>query len=158
MMKKKPRADTTSASKKGDGVPSLISADVIIDGNVTTDGEVQFDGTMTGDIRAGGLVIGEGARITGEVVAERVRVCGHVHGVIRASRVDLAASAVIEGDVMHEALTVEDGAKMDGKVCCQENPIGAETAKAQPGKDGFDTEKVAAELADQPALRATKAA
>ena len=143
MLNKKPAAPATAP--KQTNVPSLISADVTITGDFASTGEVQFDGQITGDLRADGLVIGEGATVRGEVSAQRVRVCGKVTGVIRAMRVDLAATAVIEGDVMHAALTVEDGARLDGKVCCRENPL------AKPG--ALDTKKVAAELAEQPALR-----
>lgn len=158
MLKKKPDAAPAKSDAKLAGVPSLISADVEIEGNFTSRGEVQFDGAITGDLRADGLVIGEGATVRGEVAAERVRVCGHVVGVIRATRVDLAATARIEGDVMHAALTVEDGAKLDGKVCCMEAPL----AKAKPAAPqgsaqkagGLDAEKVAAELAEQPVMRA----
>lgn len=152
MLSKKP-APAAPAVKPG-GVPSLISADVTITGDFASAGEVQFDGQITGDLRADGLVIGEGAAVRGEVSAQRVRVCGHVTGVIRAMRVDLAATAVIEGDVMHAALTVEDGARLDGKVCCRENPLAKPGAKPDGKPGGLDTKKVAAELAEQPALRA----
>lgn len=142
------RAEAAKAPAKAPvrpGVPSLISADVMIRGSIVSEGEIQFDGTIEGDLRAGGLVIGEGARVKGEVAAERVRVCGAVEGVVRARRVELAATAVVTGDVMHAALAVEDGARLDGKVCCMEDPVGR--ARALP------TEKVAAELAEQAARR-----
>lgn len=105
------------------GVPSLISAGVVLKGSLVSDGEVQFDGVIEGDIRAAHLVIGEGASVIGEVVAERASISGRVKGVVRAGRVDLSASAVIEGDVLHAALTVETGARLDGKVCCVEDPL-----------------------------------
>ena len=153
-MLKKPKTDAaagTPAPKVQPGVPSLISADVEIEGNIKTAGEVQFDGTIRGNVRAGGLVIGESATVTGEVAADRVRVCGTVRGVVRAGRVELAPTAVIEGDVMHQSLTVEDGAKLDGKVCCMEKPLG--DAKPAP----LDKDKVAKELAELPAMKAKAA-
>ena len=147
MMKKQKRpADQTGpegGASAPSGVPSLISADVTITGALVSRGEIQFDGTIDGDLRADGLVIGEGATVAGEVTAERVRVCGTVEGIVRARRVELAATAVVKGDVMHAALAVEDGARLDGKVCCMEDPVG----RAR----GLPTEKVAKELAERTA-------
>ena len=107
------------------GVPSLISGDVIVRGTIESEGEVQFDGEIEGDIRALGLVIGEGARVAGEVVAEKVRVNGTVEGSIRATRVELAAGALVKGDVIHTALAIEAGARFEGNVRHSDDPIGA---------------------------------
>lgn len=107
------------------GVPSLISADVVIRGAIESEGEVQFDGEIEGDIRAAGLVIGEGARVAGEVVADKVRVCGVVEGSIRATRVELAAGSLVRGEVTHTALAIEAGAKFEGNVRHSDDPVGA---------------------------------
>ena len=149
------RALTAAPGTEGDvsarpSVPSLISKDVEMRGTFVAEGEVQFDGRIDGDIRAGGVVIGESAVVKGEVVAERVVVHGRVEGVVRAERVELAATAVIAGDVMHGALAVESGARLDGKVCCLENPRA--TAR------GLPTEAVRAELAETAKRREAKQA
>lgn len=112
----KARKASPKALPKASGVPSLISADVVIRGSVVSDGEVQFDGEIEGDLHAKGLVIGEGARVKGEVVAETVRVCGTVEGSIRAARVELAAGSLVRGEVTHADLAVETGAKFEGTV------------------------------------------
>lgn len=114
------------------GVPSLISADVVIRGAIESEGEVQFDGEIEGDIRAKALTIGEGARVVGEVVAEKVRVCGTVEGAIRATRVELAAGSLVRGDVMHTALAIEAGAKFEGNVRHSDDPIGEPRRPAPP--------------------------
>ena len=144
-----PTATGAEAGAASKTVPSLISADVEMRGTFVAEGEVQFDGRIEGDIRAGGVVIGESAVVKGEVVAERVVVHGRIEGVVRAERVELAATAVIEGDVMHAALAVENGARLDGKVCCLENP--------RTQKRGLPTEAVRAELAEATKKREAKA-
>ena len=106
------------------GVPSIISGDVVIRGAIESEGEVQFDGEIEGDIRAKGLIIGDGARVAGEVVAEKVRVSGTVEGAIRATRVELAEGALVKGDIMHTALAIEAGAKFEGNVRHSDDPIG----------------------------------
>lgn len=110
------------------GVPSLISGDVVIKGSIESAGEVQFDGEIEGDIRALGLIIGEGARVAGEVIAEKVRVNGTVEGTIRATRVELAAGALVRGDVMHTALAIEAGARFEGNVRHSDDPLNADPA------------------------------
>ncbi|MEM9810045.1 MAG: polymer-forming cytoskeletal protein [Pseudomonadota bacterium] len=130
------RAETRSASRAKQprpapsGVPSLISADMTIRGEVRAAGEVQFDGQIDGDIHAKGLVIGEGAEVRGEVVAEKVKVAGSVEGVIRATRVELTATSVVKGDVLHTALMIEAGARFEGNCRHSDDPLSDTVANA----------------------------
>ena len=94
--------------------PSIISSDLKIVGDLHSDGEIQIDGTVNGDIRTAALVIGETAKVTGEIVADAVRVLGTVNGQIKAKVVKLAASAHVVGDIMHEDLSIETGAFLEG--------------------------------------------
>jgi cytoskeletal protein CcmA (bactofilin family) len=61
------------------------------------------------------ILIGDTARITGAITGQDVIVHGVVMGSIRSKRVVLAASCKVEGDVFHEALTIEQGAYFEGK-------------------------------------------
>lgn len=114
------------------GVPSLISADMVIKGEIRSEGEVQFDGEIDGDIHAKGIVIGDGASVRGEVVAEKVKIAGTVSGQIRATRVELTASARVDGDILHTALMIEAGARFDGSCRHSDNPLGQDV---QPAHD-----------------------
>lgn len=147
---------TGKPERTAPGVPSLVSAGVTLKGSFVSDGEVQFDGVIEGDIRAEQLVIGAGASVVGEVRADRVRVSGTVEGVVRAKRVELASTAIIKGDVLHAALTVETGARLDGKVCCVQDPL--RRAKGVQAAAGLPTEKVEAELAEHARHRSGEAA
>src|SRR5688572_2123787 len=60
------------------GTPSIISADLIVRGALFSAGDVQIDGRVDGDIRAGGLIVGEKAVIVGDVYAEEIVVRGRV--------------------------------------------------------------------------------
>ncbi|MEM9421241.1 MAG: polymer-forming cytoskeletal protein [Pseudomonadota bacterium] len=111
-------------SARPGGVPSIISADMIIRGAIESGGEVQFDGEIEGDIRAKGLVVGDGAKVTGEVVAEKVRVCGTVEGAIRGIEVELASSALVKGDIAHTSLSIESGARFEGNCRHTDDPVG----------------------------------
>ena len=60
--------------------PSIISADMVINGTLNSTGDIQIDGRIEGDVRSVGLIIGEKAEIHGEVYAEDVTVRGKVVG------------------------------------------------------------------------------
>ena len=95
-------------------VPSIISADLTIEGNLNSTGEIQVDGVVHGDIRCKALIVGVKGSVTGEVAAQTVRMHGAVKGMIRAKSVFLASTARMSGDVEHESLAIEPGAYMEG--------------------------------------------
>lgn len=103
--------------------PSILSSDLVLTGSIVSDGEIQLDGTVEGDVRAGSLIIGEDASVNGEVYAETVVVRGRVKGSLRARQVQLSASAHIEGDIVHAALSVESGAFFDGHCRHSSDPL-----------------------------------
>jgi cytoskeletal protein CcmA (bactofilin family) len=105
------------------GVPSIISADLIVRGTLISAGDVQIDGRVDGDIRAAALVIGEKAVISGDVYAEEATVRGHVEGSIRARKVQLCATCHVEGNILHEALSMETGAFFEGNCRHTDNPL-----------------------------------
>ena len=110
-------------------VPSIISADVIMHGNINAGGEVQFDGNMEGDIKAASLIIGEKASVKGEIICERVTIRGKVEGGVRAKQVTLAATAHILGDIIHSSLAVENGAHFEGACRHSDDPLSEASSK-----------------------------
>ena len=119
-----------ASNMKSPGVPSIISTDVALEGNLTSSGEVQFDGTLTGNIRAASLIIGEKATVKGEVACDAVTIRGRVEGMVRARNVALASTAHIEGDIMHSSLSVEPGAHFDGNCRHSDDPLADDATKA----------------------------
>src|ERR1700744_6297619 len=95
-------------------VPSIVSADLTIKGNLNSAGEIQLDGVVNGDIRCKALIVGVKGSVTGEVTAQTVRMHGAIKGMIRAKSVFLASTARMSGDVEHESLAIEPGAYMEG--------------------------------------------
>ncbi len=95
-------------------MPSIISADLRINGDLICSGDVQVDGWVEGDIQSRNIVIGEGATVQGSLQAESVRVCGLVNGQIKADSVVLEKTAKVTGDVLHKTLAIEQGAYLEG--------------------------------------------
>ena len=105
---------------KEPSLPSLLSSDLIITGDLHSEGEIQIDGTVNGNLRCNVLNISETAKINGDIIADSVTVYGHVTGQISARDVSLTKTAHVQGDILHEKLIVEQGAYLDGH-CRQTN-------------------------------------
>lgn len=110
-----------SGSGSGKGMPSIVSADFRVVGNVTSEGDIQLDGAVDGNVKARALTIGQAGMVRGEVKADKVQIQGSVTGPIRARIVEIAKSAKVVGDVFYESLTVETGAVIDG-ACKRSDP------------------------------------
>ena len=95
-------------------VPSIISADLRISGNLKTDGDVQVDGVVDGDVESNLLTIGDSATINGCVAGEVIRVAGSVNGEITGRVVELTRTARIIGDINHHSIAIEAGAFVQG--------------------------------------------
>ncbi len=94
--------------------PSLVSANLMIAGNLTTEGELQIDGVVEGNVSCTRLTVGEPGVIAGEIEADDVEVRGKVDGRINARSVHLTKTARIVGDVWHSSISMESGAFFDG--------------------------------------------
>jgi cytoskeletal protein CcmA (bactofilin family) len=116
-------------SIRGTAAPSIISADLVVNGTLTSTGDIQVDGRVEGDVRSVGLVIGDKAVINGEIYAEDVTVRGRVQGSIRARKVLLCSTCHVEGNILHEAFAVETGAFFEGNCRHADNPLADDAAK-----------------------------
>lgn len=105
---------TRTSSRKD--VPSVISSDFNLLGNVVCDSMVDFDGRIDGNIQCHTLVLRKNGRVNGEIIADTVQIYGCVKGMIKAKNVSLFGGCMVEGIVLHQALTIADGAVVDGKL------------------------------------------
>jgi len=121
-----PPVPSSTPAKRGarSSAPSIISADLTVNGTLISTGDIQIDGRVEGDVHSTGLVIGEKAFIHGEVVAEDVTIRGRVQGSVRARKVLLCATCRVEGNILHEAFAVEAGAFFEGNCRHSDNPLG----------------------------------
>lgn len=99
----------------GNSTFSVFGSDVTIKGDVSASVDLHVDGNVEGDIKCASLVQGESSTIHGAVVADSARMSGKVIGSITAKELVILKSAVIEGDVHYDALTIEQGAQVDGR-------------------------------------------
>lgn len=103
----------TASNKKTP--PSLIAADVNLLGNIISDGVIDVDGRIEGDVKCVSVTVRANGKVKGDIIADLLHVFGEVKGVIRAKKVFLHSGCRVVGIVMHESLTMEDGAYLDGR-------------------------------------------
>jgi cytoskeletal protein CcmA (bactofilin family) len=119
MFSKKPEAQhapQASANAMSGSSFSVLGADLAIKGNLAATTDLHIDGKVEGDITCSALVQGESSTIEGAIVAETARLAGTVKGSISAGSLVILKSARIEGDVAYDALTIEQGARVEGKL------------------------------------------
>lgn len=92
------------------GNGSAISGDVKINGFVRIDGDI--DGNLETD---GNVIIGENARIQGDLKAKSIIIGGIILGNIRAAEsVKLLTTAVVIGDLISHKVQIDDKAVFHG--------------------------------------------
>jgi cytoskeletal protein CcmA (bactofilin family) len=103
---------------------SIIGPDLVVTGNLETQGELQVDGDVQGDVHALRIVVGEQARVVGDLVADEIVIAGVVQGTIRANNVVFRTGSHVEAEILHRKLTIEQGAYFEGKSRRAEDPTG----------------------------------
>ena len=132
MFSKKPAPQVRGPVSKASTF-SVIGPDVTIKGDITASADLHVDGRIEGDIACSSLVQGEGSVVVGGIEAESARLAGQVRGTITARDLVVLKSARIEGDVHYQALTIEQGAQIEGRFA---HGLGAKRAEGAATDDG----------------------
>lgn len=114
-----PTAAGRPVGSRQDGTLSIIGNDLTIVGQglrIVTRGTLQVEGKIEGDVIGNEVIIGEKGQVTGVVSGQTVVVHGTVAGTVRGMHVSLKSGARVDGDVLHNQLSVEQGAHLDGRV------------------------------------------
>ncbi|MCT2557829.1 polymer-forming cytoskeletal protein [Tsuneonella sp. YG55] len=112
---------------------SVIGSDVVIRGNIEATVDLHIDGRVEGDITCASLVQGAGSHVEGAIEAETARLAGTISGSITARELVVLKSAKINGDVHYDALTIEQGAEVEGRFA---HRVPSKTGAAKPADDG----------------------
>lgn len=108
-----------------------ISAGMTLVGKIVGDGHVKIFGRVEGELRASTVLICEGARVEAEVHADDLTIAGHLKGTIHANRVKLNSTAVVEGDIFHRSLAIEENARFEGSSRREDKVIDAKSRLAE---------------------------
>ena len=113
------------------GMGSCIGSGMSIVGNIECNGPALVFGRIEGELRASELLIGDGAQVEGNVIAQHITVCGRVKGTIRAVRVKLQDGGVVEGDIFHRSLSIDENSLFEGSSRRVENPTDLPSVEAK---------------------------
>ena len=97
----------------------FLDKGVAVEGRIELSGTFRIDCQMKGTIVSNStVVIGENARVEGEIDGNHVVVGGRFEGVISAKgRVEIQAKGIVRGEVRSPCLVIEAGGILDGR--CQ---------------------------------------
>ena len=107
-----PKPDT----RRADGALSIIASGTVVAGDVKTDGTVKIEGEVLGNVHAGQQVLlARGSRVKGDVQTREAVIGGLVEGAIRATeRVEIQATAVVQGDITTQRIVIAEGGQVNG--------------------------------------------
>lgn len=118
-----------SRSTTGAPVPSIISENAKVNGDIVSDGIVHVDGHVEGDISCDELIIGVKGAVVGSVTAANLQLYGSLNGKASADNLFIAKTARLIGDATHNTIAIEPGAYVDGRCMRIGAPIPAEQGK-----------------------------
>ena len=109
----------SSAAKPGTSEEwtGFIDQGVNLEGTLTVTGTFRINGSVKGNIISEQTVIlGDGAKVEGQIEGNRVVISGRFDGVIFAKgRVEIEAKGVVTGEVHSPCLVIDPGGIFDGR-------------------------------------------
>ena len=95
----------------------FIDQGVTMEGTLTVTGTFRIDGHVKGNIISEQTVIlGDGAKVEGQIEGNRVVISGRFDGVIFAKgRVEIEAKGVVTGEVHSPCMVIDPGGIFDGR-------------------------------------------
>lgn len=110
--------DRSGNATPSEAVISIIGPGMKVVGDCETDGTVRIEGVVEGAVKAGkAVVVGKDGRVQGDITTQDAVISGTVQGTLSAeSRLELQATARIEGEVRARRMQLEEGAVLNGTV------------------------------------------
>ena len=142
---------------------AVLAPNLVVSGNLVSEGNIHVDGTVEGDVQTGHLTIGASGVVKGRVFGRDVKISGRVVGSITACELVLEETAIIEGDVHYQSLSVARGARMNGNCQFSETELditvlsGKKSAAKTEDTLAFGDAAMDASAAQKPASRAKAA-
>jgi cytoskeletal protein CcmA (bactofilin family) len=132
MFKKTPSPKITRSSDES--FETIIGPSTEIHGQIHTSHSLRIDGRVVGDIHAtevSGICIALGlsGSVHGNIHAHRVIIGGRIDGNIFVSdAAELHDSARVNGDITYEQISIESGAKINGRMITKTDTQQAQSA------------------------------
>lgn len=115
-------------------VVSIVGPGMSVEGDCDTDGTLRIEGRVQGTVRAAkAVVVGEEGEVVGDIRTGDAVIAGSVTGgIVAESRVELQATARVEGDIRCRRVKLEEGGVVEGRLEMEEaGDEGEETGSPQ---------------------------
>jgi cytoskeletal protein CcmA (bactofilin family) len=112
-----PSKDVEPRLNGGGASPEILSTfgtGMTITGNIVCPGALQIFGRVTGEIQASHLMICEGAKVEGKIIAQETVIQGSFNGTIHGNSVKLQGKATVDGEIFNKSLTIEPNVQFEG--------------------------------------------
>jgi cytoskeletal protein CcmA (bactofilin family) len=93
---------------------SCIGPGMTVVGKISSEGSLNVLGRVEGELHASIVRISDGGQVEGTIAAQELTIGGRFKGTIQADRVTLTSSAVVEGEIHHRSLAIEENAWFAG--------------------------------------------
>jgi len=99
-------------------INTIIGPNTSLTGDIETGGFTRIDGSIRGDVRAKGrVVIGERARVKGNVTGTNITIGGVVCGnIVSEGPLVILSTAIVIGDIITRRIRADDGCFINGSV------------------------------------------
>jgi cytoskeletal protein CcmA (bactofilin family) len=115
-----------------EAISSVISTDMHVTGELRFTGKARIDGTIEGNIKGEHLILSESGKVLGDLELASLICHGTIEGNVRAREVTIHTTAVLQGNLASENLSVEPGAKLNGEISAASQQKQAKPAAVKP--------------------------
>lgn len=100
-----------------DQVNGLLDRGCSFEGKIAFDGTVQINGDFSGEIASEGtLVVGQEARVSGQVKVDTLICYGTIDGKVEAkTKIEIHVPSVVTADITTKSLSIDEGALFQGQ-------------------------------------------
>jgi len=104
------------AIKQNAAVPTVISSDLNIVGNLVSEGAIEVAGRVEGNIKCSELNLRPTGFIKGDVFGKFIKINGEIHGVVKAKQVSIGEKGKVHGFVVYETISISEGGVVFGQM------------------------------------------
>jgi len=111
-----PKAHETTRRGENSSL-SIISSGTTLVGDVDTAGVIKIEGRVQGTVKAAQILLAKGGMIEGNLITHEAVLGGEVTGTVQAEeRVEVQASALVNGDIVTRRIAIAEGGQVNGIV------------------------------------------
>ena len=121
-------------------INTIIGPNTNLSGDIEAGGFTRIDGNIRGDVKAKGrVIIGERARMKGNVTGTNITVGGVICGnIISDGHLVILSTAIVIGDIITRRIQADDGCFINGKVAvCPNDDVWLKTMSEHRDAQGI---------------------